>query len=139
VLGVQVLFRGSTVAAFNQVILVGNLTRDPELRSVGESQVCNFALAINERRKKGDEWIDDPFFAECVAWGKLADVVNNYAAKGDPLMVTGKLKTDSWEKDGEKRTKTKILVLSVQLLKGKGERSAPKSEPADAFDDFTPF
>lgn len=127
------------MAAFNQVILVGNLTRDPELRSVGESQVCNFALAINERRKKGDEWIDDPFFAECVAWGKLADVVNNYAAKGDPLMVTGKLKTDSWEKDGEKRTKTKILVLSVQLLKGKGERSAPKSEPADSFDDFTPF
>lgn len=126
------------MASFNRVILTGNVTRDPEVRQAGSSTVCNFSLAVNEKRKQGDEWIDDPVFVDCGAWGKLADVMQRYVAKGDPVLVEGRLRRESWEKDGEKRSKLSVTVERLEFLKSKGSRD--ESDPAgDEFSQGIPF
>ena len=109
------------MASFNRVILLGNLTRDPELRYIQSGMaVTDIGLAINDRRKNPNgEWVDDPVFVDITLWGRTAEVVSEYCSKGKPLFVEGHLKYETWETDGQKRSKLKVVGDRIQLLGSK--------------------
>lgn len=106
--------------SFNQVILMGNLTRDPELRSTPTGQnVCSFSLALNRSYKGSDgNWQEVTDYVDCVAWGPLGERVNQYLQKGRPCLVNGRLQSSTWEKDGVKRSKVEVVASDVTFLGG---------------------
>ncbi|OGL25921.1 hypothetical protein A3E49_02870 [Candidatus Saccharibacteria bacterium RIFCSPHIGHO2_12_FULL_49_19] len=108
--------------SFNQVILMGNLTRDPELRNTPNGQsVCNFGLALNRSYKNADgEWVEATDFVDVVAWGPLGERVAQYLSKGRPALVNGRLQSRSWEQDGVKRSKLEVVAFDVTFLGGPG-------------------
>jgi len=110
------------MASFNRVILIGNLTRDPELKYLQSGMaVSEIGLAVNDRRKgQNGEWIEETTFVDVTLWGRTAEVVNEYVTKGSPLFVEGRLKLDSWEKDGKKNSKLRVVGEKVQLIGSKG-------------------
>ena len=109
----------------NKVILIGRLTRDPELKTIGETSVAKFSLAVGSSYKKGNEKVEETSFFDCEVWGKLADVLGQYATKGKQLAIEGKLKQETWSsQDGKKASKVKIRVENFQLLGGKSEASS---------------
>ena len=134
------------MASFNRVILMGNLTRDPDIRSTGATgmKVARLGLAVNERRKdRGGQMQDFPVFIDVDAWDKLAELCGQYLSKGSPILVEGRLQMDSWEKDGVKHQKLKVRASTIKFL-SKGDRlaggprplepvaaEAPESEPND--------
>ena len=108
------------MASFNRVILVGNLTRDPELRYIPSgSAVSEIGLAVNDRVKKGDQWVDETTFVDVTLWGRTAEVANEYLSKGSSVLIEGRLKLDSWEKDGQKRSKLRVIAEKMQMLGGR--------------------
>jgi single-strand DNA-binding protein len=114
------------MANFNKIILLGNLTRDPQLRYIPGSNmpVVDFGLAINHRyRTKNGEDREEVCFIDCSAFGKQAEVINQYCTKGRPLMVEGRLKLDTWEdkQGGGKRSRHTVVVDNFQLLGGRGD------------------
>ncbi len=124
--------------SFNQVILMGNLTRDPELRSTPSGQsVCSFSLALNRSYKGSDgNWQEATDYIDVVAWGPLGERVAQYLSKGRPALVNGRIQSRSWEQDGQKRSKVEVVAQDVTFLGGPGgERnenfadSAPKPKP----------
>ena len=126
------------MASFNKVILVGNLTRDIELKYLPKgTAVCNLSLAVNRRWKtEAGEEKEDVYFAECKAFGKQAETIAQYVKKGHPMMVEGRLTREEWDdkKTGEKRSATRIMIETFQFLKGRDEGAAPapRREPAPA-------
>ena len=105
--------------SFNRVIVMGNLTRDPDVREVGMNavKVCRFALALNERRRdRNGNMVDIPTFVEVDAWEKLAELCGQYLRKGRSVLVEGRLQMDSWEKDGQKHQKLKIRAMTVKFM-----------------------
>lgn len=122
------------MASFNQVILIGNLTKDPEVKTLPKgTAVCNISMAVNRRWKNeaGDDK-EDVYFADCKAFGKSADSIGKYVKKGDPLMVTGRLTTEKWTaKDGQEKSSTRIVVEQFQFLKSR-DAAAPATKPAAA-------
>lgn len=102
----------------NIVIICGNLTRDPEVRAVPNGQtVCDMGLAINESYKnKAGELVESTVFVDVVAWGKTAENCGQYLRKGAPVLVEGRLQLDTWEKDGQKRSKLRARADRVQFL-----------------------
>ena len=111
------------MASYNKVILMGNLTRDPEMRYVPSgTAVTNFGLAVNERytdRQTGEQK-ESPCFVEITAWGRQAEIVNEYLAKGSPVFLEGSLKFDSWEADdGTKRNRLSVTAFRIQLIGGR--------------------
>jgi single-strand DNA-binding protein len=105
------------MASFNRVILVGNLTRDPELRYIPSgTAVSDIGLAVNDRIKRGDQWVDETTFVDVTLWGRTAEVANEYTSKGSPILIEGRLKLDRWEKDGQKHSKLKVIADRIQLL-----------------------
>lgn len=118
--------------SFNQVTLMGNLTRDPELRTTPNGQsVCSFSLALNRSYKGADgNWQEVTDYVDIVAWGPLGERVAQYLTKGRPALVSGRLQSSSWEKDGQKRTKVEVVANDVTFLGGRdGGSSAQTSEP----------
>jgi single-strand DNA-binding protein len=111
--------------SFNQVILMGNLTRDPELRQTPNGQnVCSFSLALNRSYKGSDgEWKEATDYVDIVAWGPLGERVAQYLTKGRPALVNGRLQSSSWEKDGQKRSKVEVIAQDVTFLGGAGGQS----------------
>lgn len=111
--------------SFNQVILMGNLTRDPELRQTPNGQnVCSFSLALNRSYKGGDgEWKEATDYIDIVAWGPLGERVAQYLSKGRPCLVNGRLQSRSWEQDGQKRSKVEVNAQDVTFLGGPGGNS----------------
>lgn len=109
--------------SFNQVILMGNLTRDPELRQIPSGQsVCSFSLALNRSYKGGDgNWVEATDYVDVVAWGPLGERVAQYVTKGRPVLVNGRLQSNSWEKDGQKRTKVEVNAQDVTFLGGRND------------------
>src|SRR3982750_1973323 len=99
------------MASFNRVILVGNLTRDPELRFIPSgTAVTELGLAVNERRKnQAGEWVEEVNFFDITLWGRTAEVASEYLSKGSSVLIEGRLKLDTWEKDGKKNYKVKII------------------------------
>tara|TARA_Y100001937_G_scaffold3256_1_gene4266 strand:+ start:4920 stop:5333 length:414 start_codon:yes stop_codon:yes gene_type:complete len=121
--------------SFNRVILAGNLTRDIELRETpGGASVADAGLAVNDRRKQGDDWVDETSFIDLTIWGRTAENAAEYLSKGSPILIEGRLKQDSWQNEqGEKRTKLKVVVDRLQFLSnGNGEKTSQKKEPVAA-------
>lgn len=120
------------MANLNKVFLIGNLTRDPELRYTPQgTAVVNISLAINRKWKSGEEMKEEVAFVPVVIWDKKAEVVNQYCHKGSPLMVEGRLQTRSWEKDGQKQYKTEVCAENIQLLGGKKEETQEPTQEKD--------
>ena len=118
-------------ANFNRVILAGNLTRDIELRETPQgTPVTDASIAVNERRKQGDDWVDETSFVDLTLWGRTAENAAEYLSKGSSVLVEGKLKQDSWQNEsGEKRTKLKVVVDRLQFLDSpKGSSAQGKTE-----------
>lgn len=123
------------MATFNRVILVGNLTRDPELRYIPSgTAVADIGLAINEKVKHGEEWVEETVFVDVTLWARTAEVASEYLSKGSPVLIEGRLKLDTWEKDGQKRSKLKVIGERLQMLgnKGGGQRNDEYSQPAES-------
>lgn len=107
------------MADVNHVILIGRLTRDAELKyTAGGQAVCKFALAVNRRKKTGDQWVEEANFFDVVLWGRSGEAINQYLLKGKQIAVEGELRQDRWEQDGQNRSKVEIQANNVQLLGG---------------------
>ena len=136
-------------ASFNRVILAGNLTRDPECRYIPSgTAVSDVGLAVNDRRKTpSGEWVDETTFVDITLWGRPAEVVAEFCTKGSPLLVEGRLKLDTWETEGQKRSKLKVVGERIQLLSsggagkgggGTGTFRAPQPQQTQSYDDVMP-
>jgi single-strand DNA-binding protein len=107
----------------NQVILMGNLTRDPETRQTPSGQsVTSFSLALNRSYKdQSGEWQEATDYIDVVAWGPLGERVAQYVTKGRRVLVQGRLQSRAWEQDGQKRSKVEVLANDVTFLDGRGD------------------
>ena len=119
--------------SFNQVVLMGNLTRDPELRTTPTGQsVCSFSLALNRSYKGADgDWKEATDFIDIVAWANLGERVAQYLTKGRPALVSGRLQSRSWEQDGQKRNKVEVVANEVTFLGGAPGGGSQQSPVAD--------
>ena len=119
------------MASFNRVILIGNLTRDPELRYLQSGMaVVDLGLAVNDKRKNAaGEWVDETTFVDVTLWGRTAEVAGEYLSKGSPVFIEGRLKLDTWETDGQKRSKLKVVCEKMQLIGPKGQGGQGGSAP----------
>lgn len=120
----------------NRVMLMGNLTRDPELKTTTSNKsVCQIGLAINHQWKsESGEKKEEVTFIDCEAWGRTAEVINEHLRKGRPIYIEGRLKLDQWQdKDGGKRSKLKVVIESFEFIDGKrdeqSQQPAPQSQP----------
>ena len=113
------------MANFNRIILVGNLTRDPQLKYLpSQLQVVEFGLAVNHKFKTRDgQDREEVLFIDCACFGKGAEIINQYCQKGKPLLVEGRLKYDTWDdkQGGGKRSKHSVVVDNFQLMGGPRE------------------
>lgn len=112
---------------FNKVILMGNLTKDPELKTIPSGQtVASFSLAVNRSWKNAageqQEAVD---YIDCNAWGKAGELISQYMQKGRALLVSGRLQQRSWEQDGQKRSKVEVVVEDFNFVGGPGDGAAP--------------
>ena len=111
------------MSSFNKVILMGNITRDPQLKYLpSQTAVCEFGIAVNRKYKTASgEERDDVCFVDVSAFGKTGEVINQYLHKGDPIHIEGRLKFDSWEDktSGGKRSKLSVIIDSFQFVGGK--------------------
>jgi single-strand DNA-binding protein len=113
----------------NMVILMGNMTRDAELRYTPNGKaVASFGLAINRTYKDAaGERKEEVDFFDVVAWGKLAEIISQYGGKGQGVHVTGRLQNRNWEaQDGTKRNRTEVIATDISLVGGKGANSTPR-------------
>lgn len=137
------------MASFNRVILMGNLTRDVELKYLQSgTAVTEIGLAVNDRRKdaKTGQWIDETTFVDVTMWGRTAEIAGEYLHKGSTVLIEGRLKLDQWETDGQKRSKLRVVAENMRMLDGRpqGEREeqpSPRREhaPPPPPDDEIPF
>ncbi len=111
------------MASFNSVTLLGNLTRDPELKTLAAGgAVANIGLAVNRRWKSSEgETKEEVTFVDCEAWGRTAELIGQYLTKGSACLIQGRLKYDTWDdKDGSRRSRLKVVVEQVQFIDRKG-------------------
>ncbi len=106
------------MASYNRVMLIGNLTRDIELRHTpGGTAVTDMGMAVNDRRKNAQgEWVDEVTYVDVTLWGRTAEVAGEYLRKGAPVFIEGRLKLDSWEAEGQKKYKLRVVGERLQLL-----------------------
>ena len=111
------------MANFNKVFLMGNLTRDPELRyTASGSPVASLGLAVNRKYRHGEEWKEETCFVDITVWGKLGETCSEYLSKGRPVFVEGRLNFRSWQtEDGQKRSKLEVVASNVQFLGRAGD------------------
>ena len=111
------------MANYNRVLLMGNLTRDIELKYTPSNQaVATIGIAVNRRYKgKDGDMVEETTFVDCDAWGRTAEVMNQYLSKGKPVFIEGRLKLDQWQdKDGSNRSKLKVVIENFQFIDSKG-------------------
>jgi len=110
---------------YNKVLLMGNLTRDPELRyTPGGAAVCEFGLAVNRQWKnqQSGEMQEETTFVDITVWGRQGETANQYLSKGRPIFIEGRLQLDTWEtQDGQKRSKMRVVAERFQFLGSRGE------------------
>lgn len=117
------------MASFNRVILIGNITRDLEIRQTPQGHsVLDLGLAVNDRYKTNGELVDHTTFVDCVLWNKTAEVASEYLRKGDQVLIEGKLKLDQWEKDGEKRSRIRVICQRMVMLGSKNKQIEDTTE-----------
>jgi len=125
------------MASYNRVVLVGNLTRDPELRYIPSgTAVSEIGLAVNDRVKRNDQWVDETTFVEVTLWARTAEVANEYLSKGSSVLIEGRLKLDTWEKDGQKRSKLRVVGEKMQMLGG-GSRGGTRGSAQQQADQYS--
>ncbi|MDR0556779.1 MAG: single-stranded DNA-binding protein [Treponema sp.] len=121
----------------NHVVLVGRLTRDAELKYTANGQaVCKFSIAVNRRKKSGEQWVEEANFFDIVVWGRQGEALNQYLVKGKLIGVDGELRQDRWEQDGQNRSKIEIIANNLQLLGGAPGQSgggAPSGGPPASY------
>ena len=119
------------MADVNVVVLVGNLTRDAELKYLNSGiAVCEFSLAINSRRKSGDQWIDEAHFFDITFFGKGAEAVHRYLVKGKQVGIEYRLKQERWtDQGGQNRSRVVLVAYNVELLGG-GQHAAGQDQGA---------
>ncbi|MEO0510717.1 MAG: single-stranded DNA-binding protein [Verrucomicrobiota bacterium] len=143
------------MASFNKVILLGNLTRDPETRvTANGNTICKLGLAVSRVYSTRDgERREETTFVDIDAFGKQAEVITKYMRKGRPLMVEGRLKLDQWESDGQKRSKLGVVLENFQFVGSRDDNtggggyeqssppqnSAPSAPANDTLDEDVPF
>jgi len=122
------------MASFNKVILLGNVTRDPELRYISNgTAVTEIGLAVNDRRKTATgEWVEETTFVDVTLWGRTAEIAGEYVTKGSPLLIDGRLKLDTWEKDGKKNSKLRVVCERMQLLGSRSGEGGGRGKPRPA-------
>ncbi len=140
------------MASFNRVILVGNITRDIELRYTPHgTPVTEVGLAVNDRRRnqQGD-WVEETTFVDVTLWGRQAEIAKEYLAKGSPVLIEGRLKLDTWESEGQRRSKLRVVADRMQMLGRLGNNgpqmqraqegtASPEPESAEAVEEDFPF
>lgn len=130
---------------FNKIILIGNLTRDPEVRYTPQGiSVCNFRIAVNHRYKQGDEIKKETTFIDTVVFGKQADTCGQYLNKGSSVLVEGRLQERRWEtEEGQQRSKYEVVAQSVRFLSKRPGTTGTTEEgeplPPDETTDLEPF
>ena len=119
------------MASFNKVILIGNLTKDPEIRyTPNGTAVASFSIAINRKYKQGDELKEEVCYIDIVVFGKQAETCGQYIKKGNAIIVDGRLNQRRWEtEDGQKRSKHEVVAQSVRFLSKRDDSS--KEGPID--------
>jgi single-strand DNA-binding protein len=135
----------------NSVVLVGRLTKDSELKySTNGTVMCFFSLAVNRSVKKGDKWVDEASYIDCVVFGKTAESMSKYLLKGQQACIQGELRQNRWENDGHLMSKIEVIASQVQLLGGKSDKpqqqkredlpNTPENFQGDSLDDsMIPF
>jgi single-strand DNA-binding protein len=118
------------MASFNKVILVGNLTRDPQVKyTAGGTAVTEIGLAVNRRwhDKQSNQWKDETTFVDVTLWGRTAEIAGEYLAKGRSVLIEGRLQLDTWDdrETGQKRSKLRVVAENMTMLGGKGDGSGP--------------
>lgn len=110
------------MASFNRVILLGNITRDIEVKYLPSGMaVAEIGLAVNDRRKnQNGEWVEETTFVDVTLWGRTAEIAGEYLGKGSPVLIEGRLKLDQWETDGQKRSKLRVVGERMQMLGQRG-------------------
>ncbi|MBQ3034287.1 MAG: single-stranded DNA-binding protein [Deferribacterales bacterium] len=118
------------MASYNKVVLLGNVTRNPDVRSIPGSgtTVARTGLAVNHRFKDKE----DVMFIDITAFGRNAEILGEFVTKGSPILVDGRLSMSSWEQDGVKRTRHEVIVESFQML---GSRKDRTENPGNSMDD----
>ncbi len=125
---------------FNKVILIGNLTRDPELRYTPQgTSVCSFGLAVNRKYKQAEEMKEEVTFINIVVFGKQADTCGQYLSKGSAVLIEGRLQERRWEtEDGQKRSKHEVVAQNVRFLPRKQAASSGAGMDNMGGGDFMP-
>jgi single-strand DNA-binding protein len=123
----------------NEVVIIGRLTRDAEIKMTSSGQsITSFSIAVNRSVKKGDEWTDEASFFDVTLWGKIGEIIGQYLTKGKQVAVVGSLRQDRWtDKEGANRSKVVINAEMVQLL-GSGSAQAGQGEAQGAPSKETP-
>lgn len=130
---------------YNRIILIGNLTKDPELRYTPQgTPVATFRLAVSSRYKASDDAREETLFIDVVVFGKQAESSSKYLSKGRPVLVEGRLQEREWESDGQKRRKMEVIAQNVRFMGsggsgGAGRKESPAGEPPDEITDTEPF
>jgi single-strand DNA-binding protein len=127
---------------YNKVILIGNLTKDPEVRYTPQgTPVTSFRLAVNQKYKSGDEMKQDTLFIDIVVWGKQGETCGQYLNKGSSALVEGRLQERRWESEGQQRSKFEVVAQQVRFLSGKRGTSSTEGDitPAEGTTDLEPF
>jgi single-strand DNA-binding protein len=119
----------------NHVVLIGRLTRDAELKITSTGQaVCKFSIAVNRRKKNGDQWEDEANFFDILLWGRQGETLHPYLVKGKMVAVDGELRQDRWQQDGQNRSKVEIVANLLQLVGGNpsSDRQNYQNAPRDS-------
>lgn len=129
------------MTSFNKTILMGNLTKDPEIRyTPSGTAVANFGLAVNHRYKQGDEMKDEVCFIDIVVFGKQAENCGQYLSKGQGVIIDGRLQQRRWEsEDGQKRSKHEVVAQSVQFLPKRQSAQGDDREAVSSGSEDVPF
>lgn len=142
--------------SINRVVISGNLTRDPELRTTASgTAVLGLGVAVNDRRKNPQtgEWEDYPNFVDCTMFGSRAEAVSRFLTKGQKVTIEGKLRWSQWERDGQKRSKLEVIVDEIEFMSprdpnassggragaSQGSVQAPPTSVPDVYDKEIPF
>lgn len=114
------------MASLNKVLLMGNMTRDPQLSYLpSQTAVVEFGLAMTRKFKKQDGSPgEETCFVDCQMFGKRAEVINQYFKKGNPIFIEGRLKLDTWEKDGQKKSRLRVFVENFEFIGSRGGKPA---------------
>lgn len=134
------IFYFSSMASYNHVCIMGNTTRDVELRRLPSGMaVTEIGIAVNDRYKnKNDEWVEKTTFVDVTLWSRTAEIAAEYLSKGSPVLIDGRLELDSWEKDGQKFNKLKVIGDKLVLLGGRsGERSNTQSSASPSYNSYS--